>query len=386
MMHLCEGLTQLGSDVELICLRIRTLSSEPTNARSIWDVYGIDSPFRVTMVPTLLRQEAMGSRTARVGILGYRLLVYPLYAFVAYLRGGHGRRGRTVFYSRNYGCAAGVLLLRSLLGDRARIVLEVHVPPSSRVQTTVLRLVDGVACQSVALQRALVELGLIDPRRSIGRHGGCSPGLMERVGTTRAQARDALGWSRTDRIACYTGKVAWGMREIELFVQTAEQLRDDRIRLVVVGGRADHVDHWRDELARRGVSNVEFAGFVSPADALIYQMGADVLLLYYPSGNALNDYRSPGKLFEYMASGTPAVVSNYLSIREVVTDGLNGLLVDPDRPDLLSAAVRRVLDEPGLSARLSERAKSDVESFTWMATADATLSLFDCLWDEPCSP
>ncbi|OFW57012.1 MAG: hypothetical protein A2133_08475 [Actinobacteria bacterium RBG_16_64_13] len=382
MMHLCEALTTMGAQVELISLRIRTVESEPTRTRSLWDVYGIKDRFRLTMVPTLLRQENMDRRSVGIAILFYRLLVYPLYAFRAWLRKSPdgSRPRRTVFYSRNYGCIAGALLLRRVLGDRARTVLEIHLPPRSRLQRVLIRLADGVACQSGALQALMVRDGLLKEDNSIGRHGGFSPQLTECTRLDRAEARARLGWSFPERIACYTGKVVWGLREIELIVQAAEYLAHRAVRVVIVGGRPDHAELWRDEVVRRGLHNVEFTGFVAPSDALLYQMAADVLLLYYEPGLALNDYRSPGKLFEYMASGTPAVVSDYLSIREVIRDGENGLLVAPDRPDLLAGAVTRVLEDTGLAHSLAERAQADAMLFTWSATARATLSLVDRLW------
>ena len=382
MMHLCEALTLLGAQVELISLRIRTLESEPTTTRSLWEVYGIEKPFPVTMVPTPLRQESMDGRIARAVVLFYRLFVYPIYAYVACRRPGPEgcRPRRVVFYSRNYGCIAGVLLLRRLMGTRARTVLEIHLPPRPGLQTTLLRLVDGVACQSAALQRLMIEKGQLDDDRSIGRHGGFSPQLTECARLSREQARKSLAWAPSDSVACYTGKMFWGSKEIDLLVQAAAHLARDGVRLVIVGGRADQVVPWRDEVARRGLANVEFTGFVAPSDVPVYQMAADVLLLYYESGLPLNDFRSPGKLFEYMASGTPAVVADYPSIREVIRDGENGLLVAPDRPDLLAAAVMRMVADRGLGARLAERATADAMLFTWTATAKATLSLIERLW------
>lgn len=383
MMHLCEALSMLGADVELISMRIRTAESEPTRTRSIWDVYGIEHRFRVTMIPTPLRQERMDWRLSRHISQFLRIFVYPIYACLALLRpaSNGSRPKRTVFYSRNYACALGVLPLRKLLHNRARIILEIHLPPRGRLQHKLLEHVDGVACQSHALQRLLVDNRVLEEGRSVGRHGGWSPQLTECARVSREDARQRLGWAPTDRVACYTGKVVWGLEEIKLLVSMAEQLRDDRVRVVIVGGRADHVALWRAEVANRGFDNVQLPGFVAPADALLYQMAADVLLLYYPSGIPLNDFRSPGKLFEYMASGTPAVVADYLSIREVIRDGENGLLVPPDRPDLLAEAVRRVLNDQELAARLAGQARTDAMSFTWTATASATLSLVDRLWN-----
>jgi glycosyltransferase involved in cell wall biosynthesis len=384
MMHLCEALTALGAQVELISLRISTVESEPTRTRSVWDVYGIEHRFRLTMIPTMLRQVGMDGRLAGFIVLLYRLLVYPVYACAAYLRPGDsaGRASRTVFYSRNYGCIAGILPLRKILGRRARVILEIHLPPRTRVQRALVRLVDGVACQSRALQMVMERSGLLDDRNSIGRHGGFSPRLTECSRLSRDEARAKLGWDRSSRIACYTGKVVWGLREIELLVEAAELLVEDNVELVFVGGRADQVALWREEIVRRGVGNVRFVGFVAPSDALVYQMAADTLLLYYPSGIALNDYRSPGKLFEYMASGTPSVVSDYPSIREVIRDRENGLLVPPDRPDLVASAVRNLINDQVLARSLADQATADAMLFTWNATATATLTLVDRLWSS----
>jgi glycosyltransferase involved in cell wall biosynthesis len=271
--------------------------------------------------------------------------------------------------------------LRRILGDRARVILEVHLPPRGGMQRRLLQMVDGVACQSHALRAVLSQQGLVSESRSVGRHGGFSPQLTETARASREDARRQLGWQIGDRIACYTGKVNWRLKELELIVDAAERLTDDGVRVVVVGGREDHVKLWRESIAKRGLTNVEFVGFVAPSAVPLYQMAADVLLLYYERGIPLNDYRSPGKLFEYMASGTPAVVSDYLSIREVIRDGENGLLVPPDRPDLLARAVRRILDDDEFACALACQAREDSTHFTWDATAMATLTLIDRLWD-----
>jgi hypothetical protein len=212
MMHMCEALTMLGVDVELICLRIGIVESEPTRTRSIWDVYGIQNRFRLTMIRTPFLQERMDGRAFTLAIVFYRLLVYPVYAFRAHRRPGLAdpRPCRTVFYSRNYACAAGVLPLRGLLRKHTRVILELHTPPRSWLQCRVVRKVDGVACQSQALQTLMIQRGLLRHDNSVGRHGGHSPGLTESARISRSAARAKLGWNTSDRVACYTGKVFWG--------------------------------------------------------------------------------------------------------------------------------------------------------------------------------
>ena len=72
-------------------------------------------------------------------------------------------------------------------------------------------------------------------------------------------------------------------------------------------------------------------------------------------------FTSPLKLFDYMAAGAPIVASDLPTVREVLTDGDNALLVPPGRPvDALAAAIRRLLVNPGLADRLRRTAFEQV--------------------------
>ena len=67
------------------------------------------------------------------------------------------------------------------------------------------------------------------------------------------------------------------------------------------------------------------------------------------------DITSPLKLFEYMAAGRPIVASDLPSIREVLRDGVNALLVPPGDPVAMAAAIARLLGDRALAARLAAR-------------------------------
>jgi glycosyltransferase involved in cell wall biosynthesis len=56
---------------------------------------------------------------------------------------------------------------------------------------------------------------------------------------------------------------------------------------------------------------------------------------------------------EAQLAGKPVVASDVQGLPEIVQDGLTGLLVPPDDPAALAAAVGRLLDEPGLAERLA---------------------------------
>jgi glycosyltransferase involved in cell wall biosynthesis len=60
----------------------------------------------------------------------------------------------------------------------------------------------------------------------------------------------------------------------------------------------------------------------------------------------------PNVLVEAMACGLPVVATGISGIPELVEDGVNGLLVAPDDPGELAAAILRVARDPELARRL----------------------------------
>jgi phosphatidylinositol alpha-mannosyltransferase len=79
-------------------------------------------------------------------------------------------------------------------------------------------------------------------------------------------------------------------------------------------------------------------------------------------------------LVEAMAAGVPVVATDIAGYREVATDEVNALLVPPGRPDLLAAALQRILTDPPLAGRLTEGGRARARSFDW---AEVTLGLED---------
>jgi glycosyltransferase involved in cell wall biosynthesis len=80
-------------------------------------------------------------------------------------------------------------------------------------------------------------------------------------------------------------------------------------------------------------------------------------------------------LLEAMLASLPVVASKVSSIPEIVVDGETGLLVAPDDPEALAAAVNRVLADPsGYGERGRARARSD---FSVAKMADRTLAVYE---------
>ena len=84
---------------------------------------------------------------------------------------------------------------------------------------------------------------------------------------------------------------------------------------------------------------------------------------------------------EAMSCAVPVVATTGGALPEVVgVDNETGLLVEPNNPDALVGAIRRLLDDPALRERLGNAGRQRVqERFTWQVTARGTAACYDAI-------
>jgi len=140
-------------------------------------------------------------------------------------------------------------------------------------------------------------------------------------------------------------------------------------RLVLAG-----MDGWGAQEARHRIAalglhdKVVLTGRVSDERLIALYQGAD--LFVFPS--LYEGFGLP--VVEAMSCGVPVITSNRGALAEVAADA--ALLVDPEDPQALSAAMRRVLADSGLRAELSAAGRRRSEAFSWQKTAQATLAVY----------
>ncbi len=78
---------------------------------------------------------------------------------------------------------------------------------------------------------------------------------------------------------------------------------------------------------------------------------------------------------EAMKCGTPVVCSNRTSLPEVVGDA--ALTFDPDNIGQMVAAMRELLTDADLAAKLRERSLERAKQFSWRKTAAETLAVYE---------
>ncbi|PYR89682.1 MAG: hypothetical protein DMF84_23425 [Acidobacteria bacterium] len=164
---------------------------------------------------------------------------------------------------------------------------------------------------------------------------------------------------------------------VHLVIEAVAALADTRG--LIIGGHEREGDLARlrelvDQLDC--TSRVTFTGRVAPVDVAPLLKRADVLTLPNPASAISTAFTSPLKLFEYMAAGRPIVASDLPSIREILTDGHNALLVEAGNPQALTAAIRRLKEDAQAGERLARQALEDVRQYTWERRAAKLESLF----------
>jgi GT2 family glycosyltransferase len=145
--------------------------------------------------------------------------------------------------------------------------------------------------------------------------------------------------------------------------------------LHIVGGSEDRIRYLKEKAGRLGVGQrVWFHGQVSPQEVKNHLADAAVAVLPLPQDLISASFTSPLKLFEYMAARLPIVASDLPSTREVLSSGVNALLVPPNEPRALGEGIRKLLEDRSLAESLGQRAYEDVQEFTWARRAQKIAS------------
>ena len=141
------------------------------------------------------------------------------------------------------------------------------------------------------------------------------------------------------------------------------------VRLVLVGDGP--LEASLSKIAsRRNVSDkLVFGGVVGHADMPACVAAMDVCVVPHS-----NEYRSPIKMFEYMAQARLVIAARTEPIEMVIRHGENGLLFEPEHEESMLAALKLALEDAQLRERLGKQARLDVlAKHTWLINAQAVL-------------
>jgi glycosyltransferase involved in cell wall biosynthesis len=134
---------------------------------------------------------------------------------------------------------------------------------------------------------------------------------------------------------------------------------DVRCRIIGPAGEAEPA--LRDLIAARGLDQVvDLAGPMRQAELALAYRAADVFALPCRILDSGDRDGIPNVMVEALAAGLPIVTTPISGIPELIVDGETGLLVAPDDPPALAAAIARLYTDREFGARLARNGAREV--------------------------
>jgi glycosyltransferase involved in cell wall biosynthesis len=263
--------------------------------------------------------------------------------------------------------AAGALVARTLARRRTPVILEVHGDwrsatrlYGSRARSLLSPLADAVSRYAVRradavrtvspYTTALVEEQGVTPADSFPAYMDLFP-FLERPPAPLPESPVVLFVGVLESYKNIDGLAdAWRT--------AAPQVPDARLVVVGSGSRADVVEKLLEDLPQQTVwhprlTTAEVAGALDAATVLVLASRSEGL------GRVI---------IEALCRGRPVIGSRVGGIADLLEDGVNGVLVEPDDTAGLADALVRVLSSRALVERLTQAARASVDP--WLLTPD----------------
>jgi glycosyltransferase involved in cell wall biosynthesis len=217
-----------------------------------------------------------------------------------------------------------------------------------------LELADLVLVPSRAIARQLADSG-VSSRDVVVQPYGVDPDLFHPRPTPRPS-----GSARPLR-CLFVGTISHG-KGVRFLLEAARRLQAWPISFLLIGPvRAPELLHDLPD-------NVEWAAGVLHDDVAEAMRRADLFVI--PS---VED-AYPLVTMEAMASGLPVIVSDHAGTSELITPGVDGLVVEAGNTHALVVAIQRLIDDAELRHAMGEAARRTIEAGgSWDAYGDRVL-------------
>ena len=212
-------------------------------------------------------------------------------------------------------------------------------------------------CTSTAMVQELSDKGI--QHTALWQRGVDTDLFRPSLRSDALRQRLLGGHSDTGQLLLYIGRLS-AEKQIERIRPVLDALGDARLALVGDGPHRQQLEKVFEGTATTFVGYLageELAGAYASADAFVFPSSTETLGLV---------------LLEAMAAGCPVVGANRGGIPDIVSDGLNGCLYEPDQPGSLEAAVQRLLGNAEERESLRQAARQEAEAWGW---AGATAQL-----------
>jgi phosphatidylinositol alpha-mannosyltransferase len=163
---------------------------------------------------------------------------------------------------------------------------------------------------------------------------------------------------------------------LEAFVQVKQEIPNCRLIVVGPGTRLRH--KYERHVARSGLKDVVFIGFVDYNELPRYYKTADVFCAPATGRESFGII-----LLEAMAMGKPIVASNIEGYASVIDHGVDGLLVPPTDTEALAQTLISLLNNGPLCQEMGARGKAKALEHSWEHIARDVLDYYARVLGEP---
>jgi glycosyltransferase involved in cell wall biosynthesis len=249
------------------------------------------------------------------------------------------------------------------------------------VEDRLIREADRIIAECPEERSDLVSLYQADPERIDVVPCGFDPREMRPM--DRAAARRSLGWSAKEFIVLHVGRLV-PRKGVDDVIRAVAALRRNtglEARLYVVGGNSERPDPGRTpEIGRLQQLAVDCG--VERQVCFLGRRPHEALAEYYAAADvfATTPWYEPFGItpVEAMACGTPVVGSRVGGIRTTVLDGVTGLLVPPQDPAALAAALAELAADPQLRRRMGLAGRNRaLRHYTWQNVGNRLAGIFE---------
>jgi glycosyltransferase involved in cell wall biosynthesis len=243
------------------------------------------------------------------------------------------------------------------------------------LQRLVCRFADCVLVNAESIRDALIQQGYAAGNIAVIRNGITPSKFTGFSGTPTIH--EELGLPPSARLVVVISRLN-RMKGVEYFLRAAKMVADGLpdVHFLIVGDGAakNELQSRADYLGVGG--RVVFTGFRTDVAKLLSEVTLSVL----PS---LSEGLS-NTLLESMASGVPVIATRVGGNPEIVEDGVSGLLVAPRDPAALAKAMKTLLRNPGLAARIGRAGQQRITGmFSMERSIRDVESLYERLVETP---
>ncbi len=230
-------------------------------------------------------------------------------------------------------------------------------------------------CTSTAMVQELSEKGI--QHTALWQRGVDTDLFRPELRSQAMRNRLLAGRSDSGKLLLYIGRLS-AEKQIERIKPVLQAMPDARLALVGDGPYRIRLEEIFAGLPVNFVGYLageELAAAYASGDAFVFPSSTETLGLV---------------LLEAMAAGCPVVGANRGGIPDIVSDGDNGCLYEPEGPgggaDSLTAAVQRLLGDPAEREQLRRNARSEAARWGWAGATEQLRGFYRQVLNDVAAP